>query len=116
VLEEVTSVAEKHDRDKLLVAMPGAKVVELLPRGWHKGKAADIILKRWALTDPFPIYIGDDVADERAIQFLASRQESWLTVRVMSPQFHIETRAEFYLEDPKEVLSFLGWLLQTLQQ
>jgi len=116
VLEEVTSVAEKHDRDKLLVAMPGAKVVELLPRGWHKGKAADMILKRWALTDPFPIYIGDDVADERAIQFLASRQESWLTVRVMSPQFHIETRAEFYLEDPKEVLSFLEWLLQTLQQ
>ncbi len=115
VLKEVMNVAEKHDRDKLLVVMPGAKVVELLPREWHKGKAVNIILKQWALTDPFPIYIGDDVTDERAIQFLSSRQERWLTVRVMSPQFHIETRAEFYLEDPKEVLSFLEWLLQALQ-
>ena len=115
VLEEVTSVAEKHDREKLLVAMPGAKVVELLPRGWHKGKAANMILKRWALTDPFPIYIGDDVADERAIQFLASKKESWLTVRVMGSQLHRETEAKFYLEDPAEVFSFLGWLLQVMQ-
>lgn len=115
VLQEVTSVMVKHDRDKLLEALPGAKVVEILPRGWHKGKAANMFLEQWALTDPFPIYIGDDVADERAIQFLASRQESWLTVRVMGSQLHRETEAKFYLEGPAEVSSFLEWLLQVVQ-
>ena len=115
VLEEVTSVAEKHDRDKLLVAMPGAKVVEILPCGWHKGKAANMILERWSLGDHLPFYIGDDITDEKAIRFLVSRQAGWVTIRVMSSQRRPETEAEFYLAGPAEVSSFLEWLLQVMQ-
>lgn len=112
VLEKVESVAERHDEEKLLMVMPGAKVVEILPRGWHKGRAAEMILEQWARGDQLSIYIGDDVTDERAIQFLASRGECWVTVRVTrSPT---ATAAAFYLRDPSEVQSFLEWLLEAL--
>jgi len=112
VVEKVESTVERHDRDRFLTLMPGKKVVEILPRGWHKGRAAEMILERWAFVNDLPIYIGDDITDERAIQFLVQREEGWITIRVMrSPT---ETAAHFYLRGPAEVQSFLKWLLQAL--
>ncbi|MBM4273926.1 MAG: hypothetical protein FJ134_05625 [Deltaproteobacteria bacterium] len=76
----------------------------MLPRGISKGSAIKTILS--LLPGFFPIYIGDDVTDESAFQFL---QGQGLTIKVGRPG--TETAASHFLPDPEAVRRFLGLLI-----
>ena len=55
--------------------------------------------------------MGDDRTDEDAFRALRSRSSRAVTVRVTHGE-DITTAAEFSVEDPAAVRSFLEWLLE----
>jgi trehalose-phosphatase len=57
------------------------------------------------------LFVGDDRTDEDAFRALRSRSPRVVTVRVTHGE-DIATAAEFSVEDPAAVRSFLEWLLQ----
>jgi trehalose 6-phosphate phosphatase len=78
----------------------GKKVWEILPRQvGDKGSAVRRELSRFEHR-PLPIYIGDDMTDERAFAALPDG----LTIRVGTQAL---TRAQYQLRDPAEVRRFL---------
>lgn len=89
----------------------GDKILEVRPKGWHKGKAVELIKKKFVENFPeggkaLPIYIGDDRTDEDAFQYL--KEGPGLTVLVLNEKAKTEpTQAKYYCQDPKEVLRFL---------
>ena len=103
--------------DRVLAAVPelhkthGKMVFELRPRfDWDKGKAV-----LWLLSalhqdgaDTLPFYIGDDLTDEDAFRALADRG---ITIYVGHPE---QTAAQYTLEDPDRVGTFLARLTRTL--
>jgi len=90
----------------------GKKIIELKPDlDWHKGKALDWILEKLDLkSDRFvPIFIGDDVTDEDALEVL---KDSGIGIIVGN---HDETTyANYILEDTDEVEEFLQLLTNHL--
>lgn len=76
----------------------GKKVVEVRPRGIHKGVA----VRRLADAHPgrTPLYLGDDVTDEDAFDALS---EDGITVKVGEG----ETRARYRLDDVEDVVAYL---------
>lgn len=83
----------------------GKKVFELRPAmDWHKGKAVVWILETLekASKDACPIYIGDDVTDEDAFETMADKG-----IGIVVEAEHRFTRANYRLEEPKEVNAFL---------
>jgi trehalose-phosphatase len=102
---EIYEVAEHLNGGFRLLS--GKKVWEILPREvGDKGSAVRRELTRFE-PSALPIYIGDDLTDERA--FLAL--PDGLTIRVGS---HSLTRARFQLRDPGEVYCFLEKLEEEL--
>ncbi len=89
-------------RDPLFDAIVGKKVIEVRPRGAHKGAAALALLER-AGAPALPAYLGDDMTDEDAFRALAER--GGLTA-VVAPEPR-PTAAEFRLTDPGEVRELL---------
>jgi len=87
-----------------LEIIDGAKVLEVRPKGWHKGKAVQLVLKD--LGNVLPFYIGDDTTDEDAFRAIANG----VTVRVSNAGE--KTHAKFYLKNTNEVITFLNWLLE----
>ena len=86
----------------------GKKVIELLPDiGWDKGAAVLWLLGALDLDDAegLPIYVGDDLTDERAFRALASRGLGILVRDKPRP-----TLARYRLRDPAEVRAFLATL------
>ncbi len=87
----------------------GKKVFEVCPPvSWDKGKAVLWLLHNMSFSENtavMPIYIGDDVTDEDAFKML---KNSGLTVFVGRQQ---KTDAQYYVNDPDEVLDFLKTLL-----
>jgi trehalose-phosphatase len=57
------------------------------------------------------VFVGDDRTDEDAFRALRSRSARVVTVRVTHGE-EMATAAEFSLEDPAAVRSFLEWLLE----
>jgi trehalose-phosphatase len=57
------------------------------------------------------VYVGDDRTDEDAFRALRSRSSRVVTVRVTHGE-EMATAAEFSVEDPTAVRSFLEWLLE----
>lgn len=88
---------------KLVRVRPGKKVLEVRPpTTWNKGHAVQWILKQLSpRKDHYPMYLGDDVADEAAFRALRNRG---LTVFVGKPR---PSRARYYLKDPRDVYLFL---------
>ena len=91
----------------------GKKVFELLPNvAWDKGKALLYLLSVLKLDDRaqgevLPIFVGDDVSDERAFAAIPAG----LTVCVGRKS---ETKAHYFLRDPEEVKAFLLKLEQEI--
>lgn len=109
VLEDkFKELVEKHlDGLELLC---GDKILEVRPKGWHKGKAVELIKKKFVKSDPdggkvVPFYIGDDRTDEDAFRHL----KEGVTILVLNGKAQTEaTEAKYYCQDPAEVLGLLN--------
>jgi trehalose-phosphatase len=100
------AVEKEVKRHRGLSIRYGKRVVEIKPDiDWGKGRAVEAILARMGGIC-LPVYIGDDETDEDAF---ASPMIHW-TVRVMEGR--VSTRARYCLRSVKEVLSFLGRLVE----
>jgi len=66
----------RHENKGELEIVDGAEVLEVRPKGWHKGKAVQLALKD--LGNVLPFYIGDDATDEDAFRTI----NNGITVRV----------------------------------
>lgn len=111
--------AEQVERevDRVLADLPrlakghGKKVVQIGPgTGWNKGAAVQWLLEAFDLDRPdvLPIYIGDDLTDESAFQALGER-----ALRIVVRDGDRQTAADYALDGPGEVRSFLDLLLAT---
>ncbi|MHB9155958.1 MAG: trehalose-phosphatase, partial [Endomicrobiales bacterium] len=83
---------------------PAKKVREVRPPvDWNKGSAVRWLLKKLPPSHrgAYPLYLGDDVADEDVFKVLGARG---LTVLVGKPR---PSHADYYLKDPHEVFLFL---------
>jgi trehalose 6-phosphate synthase/phosphatase len=85
--------------------MPGAKVIEVLARGVHKGRLVPSLLARFP-AGTLLVAIGDDRTDE---DLFAALPQSALSVHV-GPE---STRASIRLDGVKEVRALLGALVGT---
>jgi trehalose 6-phosphate phosphatase len=104
----VERVAAGHPR---LRPGQGKKVLRLQPDlDWDKGHAVLWLLARLDLDRPeiLPIYIGDDVTDEDALQAL---RERGLGIVVRGEDDARPTAARYALADPEEVRRFLELLV-----
>ncbi|MBW2018840.1 MAG: trehalose-phosphatase [Deltaproteobacteria bacterium] len=75
--------------------------LELRPRGITKGKAVETILAEMQ-GDTVCAYLGDDLTDEDAFRALKGR-----SLGVLVREELRETRADLWLQPPKELLDFL---------
>jgi trehalose-phosphatase len=91
------------------MVLRGKMVFEIRPRlEFHKGKAVKDLLKEMPETGLLPFCFGDDRTDEDAFRFLRDRG---ITVFVGPPESPSE--AEYYLQNPGEVLEFLRRMAKT---
>jgi trehalose 6-phosphate phosphatase len=86
-------------------ALEGKKVVEILFAAVNKGAAIQEMMLSPGFLGLFPVYVGDDVADESAFEIL---QDQGLTIRVGSTQ--AGSAAAFSLARPGEVRRLLALL------
>jgi trehalose 6-phosphate phosphatase len=86
---------------EMLDAIWGKKVVELRPEGLTKGTAVHRIADDHP--DHTPVYLGDDTTDEDAFEALQALDRPAVTVRVGEE----DTRAEYRLAGPDEVVAYL---------
>lgn len=106
---EVEDEGEVQDRlsawldamPEMLDAIWGKKVVELRPEGLTKGTAVRRIAKEHP--NCTPVYLGDDTTDEDAFAALQDLDRETVTVRIGDE----ETRAEYRLADPEDVVAYL---------
>lgn len=102
-------IVKKIDKNSSLEIINGAKVVEIRPKGWNKGKATENILKKVGEgKNPLPIYIGDDATDEDAFNHL---ENHGITIFV-SNNSKKSTAAHYWLKNPDDVFTFLKSLLE----
>lgn len=78
-----------------LEVIRGNKVLEIRPKGWHKGTAVRVFLERYG-GNCVCIYFGDDITDEDAFEELQEVPYAF-SVKVMG-QSHVQTSAEYYVE------------------
>lgn len=91
----------------------GKKIFELQPDiDWHKGRAVTWLLRELDLdkSKVLPIYIGDDVTDENAFRSLRGRGAG-----IVVGDEGRESAAQYELENPAEVASFLDRLADRLE-
>lgn len=86
----------------------GKKVLEVRPPvNWHKGKAIQLILKKYARggnhSGTLVVYLGDDLTDEDAFKFV----EKANGISVFVGDETRPTAAGYYLKSPAEVQEFL---------
>jgi len=86
---------------EMLDAIWGKKVVELRPEGLTKGTAVRRIADEHP--DRTPVYLGDDTTDEDAFEALQALDRPVVTVRIGEE----ETRADYRLAGPDEVVAYL---------
>ena len=90
----------------------GKKVWEARPPiDWHKGKAAEIIIQKikWLLNyqQLLTVYLGDDKTDEDVFKIIHHTQGWSIFVGSDNPS----SSADYYLDSPAEVNTFLSRLL-----
>ena len=102
--ERFMKIVKRIDEKNMFEIIKGAKVIEIRPKGWNKGKATDFILNNiQGHTNTIPVYIGDDTTDEDAFEYLKNQG---LTIFVANNS-NRTTLASYWLKNPGEVLMFL---------
>jgi len=111
--DKFKKIVQTIDKKKILEIINGAKVIEARPKGWHKGKAIEMFLaSHTKIKNNLPIYIGDDVTDEDAFQFLVKRG---ITIYVTNKSKR-KTTAQYWVKNPDDVFFFLQSFSQLLNQ
>lgn len=90
---------------------PGNMVIEFKPAGMDKGKALEELLASEPFSGRLPIYLGDDLTDEHALDFV--RKKHGIGVLVGAPR---NTHASFSLPGPAAVETWLAHVLHALSQ
>ncbi|MCV9877659.1 trehalose-phosphatase [Brenneria izbisi] len=90
-----------------LTLQPGKCVVEIKPRGIDKGAAIDAFMQEAPFAGRIPVFVGDDLTDERG--FLAVNAMQGVSVKVGDGSGHARYRL-------KQVADVHGWLEQLLLQ
>jgi len=102
VKKRLDKYAEKFEIDY----MEMKKVIEVKSKGIDKGSAIKSILAEQNKSDHLSVCIGDDVTDEYSFD----ANKDGLNIKV-SEDGKADTKAKYYLNDHKEVLDFLEYLL-----
>jgi len=107
--QQVKTVLKEYPKLRLT---QGRKVLEIRPTiKWDKGKALEFLLESLGFancTDVFPVYIGDDRSDEDAFKILRDRGQGF---GILVSKFPKETSASYSLQEPAQVMDFLGRLV-----
>jgi trehalose 6-phosphate phosphatase len=109
LVPEVTGAVQRIAAARGLVTTGGKEIIEVRPPvEVNKGTAVLDFGKRiGAIGSGGVLYIGDDRTDEDAFRVLRGADEHAVTVRVGHPGFDGDTHAEFGVESPDEVRTFL---------
>lgn len=86
---------------------PGNLVIEFKPSGMDKGKAVLELLASAPFAGRVPVYLGDDLTDEHALESV--RENHGIGVLIGPPR---PTHATFSLSDPAAVEAWLASVLQ----
>ena len=109
-----SAVYEELNRQDRLKKGEGKMILELKPDiDWHKGRATRWLLKSLAKEgrQAFPIFLGDDVTDEDALEAVAADGAG-----ILVGTHGNKTAATYRLKDVEEVPEFLEHLYQELKQ
>jgi trehalose 6-phosphate phosphatase len=113
IREQFKRIVQSIDEKNTLEIIDGAKVIEARPKIWNKGMAIELFLAgRTKRKNILPIYIGDDVTDEDAFQFLGKRG---ISIYVAN-QSKRKTTARYWVKNPDEVFFYLQSLSQLVCQ
>lgn len=105
LVAKVEKLATNFPKLKL---QPGKQALNFGPNlDWDKGRATQWILDQISLSNPFPIFIGDDVTDEDAFKALSKKG-----VGILVSEEERATCAAYILKNPEEVENFLRKLLK----
>lgn len=86
----------------------GRMVYEVRPRSyWNKGHALAWLREQLDETEVLTIYAGDDVSDEESFTAISDA----VTIKVGDAA---ATAAQYFVDGPKDVLTFLQWLRELL--
>ncbi len=113
VAEIFSQITSPGLREGKIRVASGKKVWEVRPPiDWHEGKAVATIMKEMKSVFKYEqlltIYMGDDLPDEDAFRVI-HRPEGWSIF--IGPE-NPSSKAEYYLNSPKEVETFLSRLLE----
>lgn len=91
-----------------LTKAEGKKVIEIRPAiDWHKGKAVEFLKTQLSdQQDSFSIYIGDDVTDEDAFEYVQNG------IGILVGEHSKKTYADYGVKDIEEVKIFFERLLE----
>jgi trehalose 6-phosphate phosphatase len=95
----------------LLEIMRGHLVFDIKPRGIGKGTAVDRFMRTPSFAGRIPVFLGDDRTDEDG--FAAAKRLGGFGVKVGGQG---PTAAAWWLENPKEVRSWLAGFVQALNR
>ncbi len=114
ILRHLEKITKQFISNQDIHVTTGKMVFEIRPPiDWDKGKAVMWVFKRQQLAyehqNVLPIYIGDDVTDEDAFFVL---KDMGVTVCVGQKE---ASQAQYYVNDPDEVIKFLEFLLKVRQ-
>lgn len=100
----VSEVLKDHPQ---VLQAGGKKVIEIRPAiDWHKGKAVEFLKKELSPEkNPFSVYIGDDVTDEDAFEYVSNG------LGILVGEHGQDTYAEYHLENIDQVEQFFKKLL-----
>ena len=103
VLRFAGALAEKNG----LFVQPGKMVAELKDAHHDKGRGIAALLARAPFAGRTPVFIGDDLTDERGFSFVNTKGG----ISVRAGPAGTATQARYLLRDPAEVRAELGRLL-----
>jgi len=110
-LRKINPILFEYIKDRPIELMQMKKVVEVKPKGINKGNAVDTINRKYKKNIPsLNICLGDDVTDE----YLFKSNTSGINIKVGESEY-LDSEAEYYLKDIKEVHQFLGMLYNVLK-
>jgi len=110
-LRKINSILFEYIKDRPIELMQMKKVVEVKPKGINKGNAVGTINRKYKKNIPsLNICLGDDVTDE----YLFKSNTSGINIKVGESEY-LDSEAEYYLKDIKEVHQFLGMLYNVLK-
>lgn len=89
----------------------GKKIVELVPKSFHKGVSVDFLMRHATRggPSPFSVYVGDDLTDEAAFEVVNTH--GGLTVRVEERGVDVKTNANYLFPDVAAVQDMIAGVL-----